>query len=104
MNLTQELALARRLAAEASDIVMAIRKGNLQIEYKPGDEPVTVADKRASDLIAAGVATEYPHDVVISEENPDDLRRIDADRVWYIDPIDGTKDYIAGRDGFAVMI
>ncbi len=104
MTLSQELALACRLAAEASDIVMAIRNGNLQIEYKAGDEPVTVADKRASDLIAAGVAAAHPHDVVISEENPDDLRRIDADRVWYIDPIDGTKDYIAGREGFAVMI
>lgn len=104
MSLAAELALARALAAEAGVVVMAIRDGNLQIEYKPGDEPVTIADRQASDLIAAGVAAAFPHDIVISEENPDDLRRITASRVWYIDPIDGTKDYIAGRDGFAVMI
>ncbi|MBP9088550.1 MAG: 3'(2'),5'-bisphosphate nucleotidase CysQ, partial [Kofleriaceae bacterium] len=102
--LATELALARALAAEASVVVMGIRNGNLQIEYKPGDEPVTVADRQASDLIAAGLAAAFPNDIVISEENPDDLRRITAQRVWYIDPIDGTKDYIAGRDGFAVMI
>lgn len=104
MSLAAELALARALAAQASVVVMAIRSGNLHIEYKPGDEPVTVADRKASDLIAAGVTAAFPDDIVISEENTDDLRRITAHRVWYIDPIDGTKDYIAGRDGFAVMI
>lgn len=104
MSLAAELALARALAAEASVVVMAIRSGNLHIEYKPGDEPVTVADRKASDLIAAGVTAAFPDDIVISEENTDDLRRLTAQRVWYIDPIDGTKDYIAGRDGFAVMI
>jgi 3'(2'), 5'-bisphosphate nucleotidase len=99
-----ELDVARRLAREASVVVLAVRRGDLAIEYKAGDEPVTIADKRASDLIAAGLLSAFPDDVVISEENPDDLRRLEHDRVWFIDPIDGTKDFIAGRDGFAVMI
>lgn len=59
MILATELALARALAAEASVVVMGIRNGNLQIEYKPGDEPVTVADRQASDLIAAGLAAAF---------------------------------------------
>jgi 3'(2'), 5'-bisphosphate nucleotidase len=41
---------------------------------------------------------------VVSEELADDLSRLGADRVWFVDPIDGTRDFIAGREGFAVMI
>jgi 3'(2'), 5'-bisphosphate nucleotidase len=103
-GLSGELALAISLARQAGHIVMAVRAGDLGIEYKAGDEPVTIADKRSSDLISAALAAAYPDDIVISEENPDDRRRRTAARVWFIDPIDGTRDYIAGRDGFSVMI
>jgi 3'(2'), 5'-bisphosphate nucleotidase len=104
MKLQTELALAIDLARRAGDIVLAIRAGDLGIEYKGGDEPVTIADRQSSELITQQIARTFPSDIVISEENLDDKRRIDAERVWFIDPIDGTKDYIAGRDGFSVMI
>lgn len=100
----RELDAAERLAREAGRLVMRLRGGDLDVEMKDGNEPVTEADKRASALIVQGLAREFPGDVIISEENADDLRRLQAERVWYIDPIDGTKDFIRGRDGFAVMI
>ncbi len=99
-----EVAVAERLAREAGALVMRYRSDDLAVEMKAGNEPVTEADKRASALIVSGLRAAFPDDVVISEENADDLRRLDADRVWYVDPIDGTKDFIRGREGFAVMI
>lgn len=85
-------------------MALRYRGGDYEIELKPGDEPVTVVDRKASEMIVRGLSDAFPDDVVISEENADDLRRLDAERVWYIDPIDGTKDYIRGLEGFSVMI
>ena len=105
--LAAELRLARRLARQAGALVVAIRDGGaLGVEHKAGDEPVTVADRAASELIVAGLEAAFPDDVVISEEraiDPADASRAGA-RVWLVDPIDGTKDYIRGTEGFAVMI
>jgi 3'(2'), 5'-bisphosphate nucleotidase len=99
-----EVDTARALAREAGQLSLRYREGDLQVELKAGDEPVTVADRAASRLIVAGLAAAFPNDVIISEEKADDLRRLEAERVWYIDPIDGTKDFIRGEDGFCVMI
>lgn len=100
----REVAEAERLALEAGALVMACRDGELGVEMKPGDEPVTIADRSASDLIVSGLQEAFPADVVISEERADNLERLQRERVWYIDPIDGTKDFIRGESGFAVMI
>ena len=105
--LGRELTVAIELARRAGALVAQVRAGGgeaLGVELKAGDEPVTVADRAASELIVAGLRAEFPDDVVISEENADDLARLTARRVWFIDPIDGTKDFIAGRPGFSVMI
>jgi 3'(2'), 5'-bisphosphate nucleotidase len=101
----RELQTAQRLAREAGAIAMTYFRGDdLAVERKKHDEPVTIADKEASQAIVSGLRAAFPDDVVISEENADDLRRLEVDRVWYVDPIDGTKDFIKGRDGFSVMI
>jgi len=101
--LDREIEVASRLAREAGALILELREG-IAVEMKPGDEPVTAADRRASELIVRGLREAFPDDTIISEESDDDLRRLEADRVWYVDPIDGTKDYIAARPGFAVMI
>ncbi len=100
----REIEIACRLAREAGLLSLRYREGDLEVELKAGDEPVTVADRHASRIIVEGLTEAFPDDVVISEEKQDDLRRLDAERVWYIDPIDGTKDYIRGEEGFCVMI
>jgi len=107
----REIEVAENLARQAGALVMAVRadttaedRTGLEVEFKDGNEPVTIADRQSSDLIVHGLQQAFPDDIVISEERPDDLRRLDAERVWYIDPIDGTRDFIRGFDGFAVMI
>lgn len=98
-----ELIAALELARAAGVLVMKYRGGELDIEMKAGDEPVTVADKAASDLIMAGLAAHFA-DPIVSEEAVVADGILASPRLWLIDPIDGTKDFIRGSDGFAVMI
>jgi 3'(2'), 5'-bisphosphate nucleotidase len=105
--LAAELRVARRLARDAGAIVLDYRERGtdaLQVERKEGDEPVTQADRAASALIVAGLEAAFPADVVISEERPFDPAHAGGRRVWFVDPIDGTRDFIRGAEGFAVMI
>jgi 3'(2'), 5'-bisphosphate nucleotidase len=103
-GLQRELETARQLALRAGELVVAIRGEGFAVDYKTGEEPVTRADREASTLIVGGLLAAFPDDVVISEELEIDPARTSADRVWYVDPIDGTRDFIRGDDGFAVMI
>lgn len=103
-TLAHELEVAERLARAAGELILTLRSPDIDVDLKAGDEPVTEADRSASRLILAGLVEAFPDDVHISEENADDLRRLQAERVWYVDPIDGTKDFIRGHEGFAVMI
>lgn len=99
-----ELSTARRLAHAAGELAVELRAGGLQVDFKDGDEPVTRADREASAAIVSGLAQVFPQDVIISEELELDARRLVAPRVWYVDPIDGTRDFARGDDGFSVMI
>ncbi|WP_428263901.1 3'(2'),5'-bisphosphate nucleotidase CysQ family protein [Haliangium sp.] len=103
-SFSHELEVAERLARAAGALALRFHGTDLDIDLKPGNEPVTEADRRTSDLIVAGLREAFPDDVIISEERADDLRRLEAERVWYVDPIDGTKDFIRGLEGFSVMI
>jgi 3'(2'), 5'-bisphosphate nucleotidase len=102
--LGSELAVALDLARAAGKLVMQFRGGELGVEMKGGDEPVTVADKRANQLIVDGLAKRFPRDPVVSEELPAAEATLRAPRLWLVDPIDGTKDFIRGSEGFSVMI
>ena len=103
-NYTTELEVALALARDAGAEVVRIRDGGaLGVEMKPGDEPVTIADHAASDRIIAGLRAHFP-DPIISEESPVPVGAIESPRHWFVDPIDGTKDFIRGWDGFSVMI
>ena len=104
INYAAELEVALALAHTAGAEVVRIRNaGALGIELKPGDEPVTIADRAASELIVAGLREAFA-DPIISEELPVPEGAVAARRHWFVDPIDGTKDFIRGSDGFSVMI
>lgn len=104
MSFERELARAIELARLAGTEVVRMQRGELGVEMKPGDEPVTVADRRASELIVAGLAASFPADPIISEELTPAPGALGAPRFWLVDPIDGTKDFIRGEDGYSVMI
>jgi len=100
LELTRAIELARTTGVE----VMALQRGALHVEMKPGDEPVTIADRLASERIVAGLAASFPADPIISEELPPAPGALGAPRLWLVDPIDGTKDFIRGEAGYSVMI
>ena len=99
-----ELRIVADIVQRAGAIPLRYHRTNIAVERKEGDEPVTLADRECSDFLVEHITAAFPDDIVISEEAPDDLRRLDAKRVWYIDPIDGTKSFIAGGMGYCVMV
>jgi 3'(2'), 5'-bisphosphate nucleotidase len=61
-------------------------------------------DRRSHEFLMAAFAAERPGDAVLSEEGADDARRLEADRVWIVDPLDGTREFGEGRSDWAVHI
>lgn len=103
-GLNHELTVALQVAMAAAALVKTYVGRPVRIDNKAGDEPVTEADHAANRLIVERLAAAFPGDVILSEEIPDDGSRHGAPRVWMVDPIDGTSDFILGDTGFAVMI
>jgi 3'(2'), 5'-bisphosphate nucleotidase len=103
-DFTRELEVAARVVHEAAELVRGYHGKQLEVQIKGGDEPVTEADHAASALIVARLRDAFPDDVVLSEELPDTGERLGKPRVWMVDPIDGTRDFVRGEAGFVVMI
>jgi 3'(2'), 5'-bisphosphate nucleotidase len=98
------LDVAARVAREAAELVRGYHRKPLRIESKAGNEPVTEADRAANALIVQRLGDAFPDDIILSEELPDTGARLGRRRVWMVDPIDGTSDFIMGDVGFVVMI
>jgi len=103
-DFVRELETAAKIVREAAVLVRSFRGKRLQIDSKSGGEPVTEADRAANTLILERLAAAFPKDVVLSEEVPDSGARLGRSRIWMVDPIDGTSDFILGDTGFVVMI
>jgi 3'(2'), 5'-bisphosphate nucleotidase len=100
----RELETAAKIAREAAVLVRSYHGKKLVIESKAGNEPVTEADRAANALIVERLAAAFPKDTILSEEIPDTGARLGRSRIWMVDPIDGTSDFILGDTGFVVMI
>ena len=103
-DLLGDLAFVRDLALRAGEDVMKFYGDVGDIGDKEG-EPVTAADRASNDLITNELASRFPDDAILAEETPveSDLWRR-SKRCWVVDPLDGTSDFVKGREGFAVMI
>ncbi|MCW2704667.1 MAG: 3(2),5-bisphosphate nucleotidase CysQ [Blastococcus sp.] len=86
--MTTDVRVAERAARAAADVLVRLRRGDL-IGRPLGD----AGDAAAQAAITANLATDVPGDLVFSEEAADDLRRLSAERVWIVDPLDGTREY-----------
>src|SRR6266496_4036834 len=99
-----EIETASRLAREAGRTIMEIYATDFAVTFKGRNDPVTEADKRANELIVEGLRTAFPHDSIVAEETADRSGALNHGRVWYVDPMDGTKDFISKNGEFCVMI
>lgn len=92
--------LAAELAEEAGRLLLALRGPGCPEGRALGD----AGDRNADDLILAGLRAARPEDAILSEESADDLSRLQARRVWIVDPLDGTREYCEHRDDWAVHV
>lgn len=100
-----DMQISAMIAAEAGALLMDLRDTFGSIEdSNAADELRKAGDRRSHDHIVARFAQLRPDDVVLSEEGVDDPVRLEADRVWIVDPLDGTREYGQGRVDFAVHI
>lgn len=104
-DLTDDLTDAELAADLAADAGKLLRQVRAEIGF---DQPWTLGeagDRQANSLLLRRLQAERPGDAVLSEEAHDDLARLKSDRVWIIDPLDGTREFSTpGRDDWAVHI
>jgi 3'(2'), 5'-bisphosphate nucleotidase len=94
--------LAERLATTAGRLLLEVRD---ELADATESERKAAGDKRSHDFLMAELAAERPRDAVLSEEGIDDPVRLSADRVWIVDPLDGTREFSeSGRDDWAVHV
>jgi histidinol-phosphatase len=102
-SVTQRLELAIELAREAGRIAMQyFRRGDLEVQRKEDDSPVTVADRRAEEHLRRRIAEALPEDGILGEEFPE--RPGSSGYRWILDPIDGTKSFIHGVPLFGTLV
>src|ERR1041385_4221973 len=108
MKLDHEMKVAVNLAREAGALLLTHYHSPFLVEQKVNAleelEEVTAADREANDLIVRTLLTEFPNDGILAEESKDTERRLEKERVWLIDPMDGTKNFIQRDGDFAVQI
>jgi len=108
-EVARELDELVRIARAASDIVMEVYASPFTVEMKGPGDPVTVADKRANELICRELAAAFPGEAIVAEEDArrtlDEMRALTGrPRVFFVDPLDGTREFAARRAEFSVMI
>ena len=100
------LAEATALAEQAAGAIMGYFRGDVDVRRKQDASPVTAADHAAEQIIVAGLRRLTPDIPVVAEEEMAGGRSVDVGggRFWLVDPLDGTKEFIAQRDEFTVNI
>jgi 3'(2'), 5'-bisphosphate nucleotidase len=103
---SHEVEVVARLARQAGKAILEVYAGHVVVDYKGKGtgNPVTDADRRANEIIVTGLAQAFPEDGILAEESrPDPARHAHA-RLWCVDPLDGTRDFIDKTGEFVVMI
>lgn len=105
--LDRELVEAVKLAREAGEILREIYATDFAVRDKAASgaetDPVTEADTRVNAFLVGRIHEMFPADTIIAEESAND-GKASGGRCWYIDPLDGTKEFIAKNGEFSVMI
>src|SRR5690606_10408540 len=104
MDATLEQMIA--IAAEAAELVASIYDKPFSVDYKGPADPVTEADRRANALICARLAAAFPGVPIVAEESPEEQWQHfrASERVFFVDPVDGTREFVARNGEFVVMI
>jgi 3'(2'), 5'-bisphosphate nucleotidase len=102
--LEQELIAAVALARGAGRILLDIYAKDFSVAYKGKNDPVTEADQLANTYIVRELRARFPDDGIVAEESADQGDALKKSRCWFVDPLDGTKEFIAKNGEFSVML
>ncbi|WP_447978579.1 inositol monophosphatase family protein [Candidatus Nitrospira bockiana] len=102
--MTHELDVLERAMRAAGKQVLELAVNGFETHIKKDRSPVTTADIAVNRLLREALLTAFPGDAWLSEEVPDDLARLHHERVWVIDPIDGTKYFMRGVPQYAISV
>lgn len=98
-----ELAFASRIANEAGQLTLEyFRRPGLKVESKGDGSPVSQADQRAERLLRERIASTYPKDAILGEE--EGLAKGSSGRTWILDPIDGTESFVHGVPLYGTLV
>ncbi|MFV1988125.1 MAG: 3'(2'),5'-bisphosphate nucleotidase CysQ [Gemmatimonadota bacterium] len=103
-EMIDDLAIAARAAWLGGVAACEHYDGDLEIEDKGVNDPVTAADYASNRAILAVLARDRPDDRILSEESPPPEERHRQGRLWVVDPLDGTKEFIAHNGEFSIMV
>jgi len=94
------------IAKEAGDVIMQIYKQDFEVEYKQDSSPLTLADKKANDIIETGLNQLSVNLPILSEEGKETPyeNRKHWEYFWLVDPLDGTKEFVKKNGEFTVNI
>ena len=101
-NFNEFLSFANLLADLASKTSMQYFRKKIDIENKDDESPVTIADKETEKVIRDKIRNTYTNHGILGEEYENE--NLDSEFIWVIDPIDGTRSYIAGHKDFGNLI
>ncbi|HPO09973.1 MAG TPA: inositol monophosphatase family protein, partial [bacterium] len=93
---------AMDIAREAGQLVLEYQRSGFAVEIKPDQSPVTIADRKAEELIIKRLNRSFPEDAILGEEHGRHEGR--SGKEWVIDPIDGTRSFVRGVPLFGTMI
>ena len=102
--LARDVALLTDTVREAGALALSLFRTELKNWTKGASSPVSEADIAVNDLIETRLRRATPDYGWLSEESADDEQRLDKQRVWIVDPIDGTRGYLAGREDWCVSV
>jgi 3'(2'), 5'-bisphosphate nucleotidase len=106
-TLRREVEVAVAAARRAARAVMSVYATEFRVSYKgaiEANDPVTAADREANASIVEALAAAFPDDAIVAEESPIPADFARARRCWFVDPLDGTRDFVARNGEFCVMI
>jgi 3'(2'), 5'-bisphosphate nucleotidase len=102
--LEAELKAAQDLALEAGRILLSIYAKDFSVAYKGKNNPVTEADQLVNAFLVRELRQRFPEDGIVAEETADQSDAQHKRRCWFVDPLDGTKEFIAKNGEFSVML
>lgn len=96
--------ILRPAIEKAGAEINRIYHSDFSVQSKGKEGPVTEADLLANRIIVEAIESHYPQDGILSEEVKDNKRRLSCEYVWILDPIDGTREFIAKNGEFALSL